>query len=433
MVRIVRVGLIGSVGLAVLAFGGTHPLFFPLVQIVLLGLLLFISIKSRPPEKFLAPALVPAVLVGLVVFQLIPLVSSSDSSRVPISIGPYETSSHFVLLLTYISAFYLTVFLCRQRREQMKLVVALALLAVFEAAYGLVEYLTHLERIFTYERVFPMYAVAGTYINRNHFAGFVEMTLPFALSLAIYRLGAGSREKRETSGTARGLLWLMAAVLVFVSLLFSRSRMGILSGTMSLLVMVVLLATSRKLGRKHGLVLMAGFVLIAVAMAVWIGPDPIVIRYESLGREISRSEGSRWSIWRDTLALIREYPLVGRGVGTFPISYTSVQSGHLSKVVNHAHNDYLEISSDLGILAALLLFGSVFALTVRLGRDCSATKRGSTRAIGLGCVGALVAILLHSLADFNLYIPANALVFAVVSGLAYSTLQSLREESDETL
>jgi O-antigen ligase len=88
--------------------------------------------------------------------------------------------------------------------------------------------------------------------------------------------------------------------------------------------------------------------------------------------------------------------------------------------VNHAHNDYLELASDLGIPAAALFFGSTGALLVRVARKAASSEVSFERAMALGCLGSIAAILLHSLTDFNLYIPANALVFSLILGLAAS-------------
>jgi O-antigen ligase len=95
-----------------------------------------------------------------------------------------------------------------------------------------------------------------------------------------------------------------------------------------------------------------------------------------------------------------------------------VQSTFLGKFVNHAHNDYLEIANDLGIPAAILLFGSIVMLFVRLARKTASAEARFERVVTLGCMGSIAAILLHSLTDFNLYIPANALLFSLVLGLA---------------
>jgi O-antigen ligase len=128
----------------------------------------------------------------------------------------------------------------------------------------------------------------------------------------------------------------------------------------------------------------------------------------------------RLAIWRDTLSLIRAHPLFGTGFGTYVSVYPSVQTTSLALLVDHAHDDYLEILADLGVLGAGLLFGLVLSVPVR-GISAFYTL-GQTREgyLVLGGCGSILAILFHSSSDFNLQIPGNALVFAAILGLVYA-------------
>ncbi len=130
------------------------------------------------------------------------------------------------------------------------------------------------------------------------------------------------------------------------------------------------------------------------------------------------------SIWRDTLTLIHQHPLFGTGLGTFSVAYTSVQSAFLTLLVDHAHCDYLEVVSELGLPGGILVFGSIFWILARAVRRYRKTEDRFEAAVCLGCIGSIAAILVHSVADFNLYIPANALVFTVTLALACKERES---------
>src|SRR5207245_11558153 len=93
--------------------------------------------------------------------------------------------SALLLLVTDVAAVFLTLVLCRNPNAKRLLVFAIVSLGVFEALYGLIQYLTGWQQIFTYVKKYYLEEVTGTYINRNHFAGFLEMTLPFAVALAL--------------------------------------------------------------------------------------------------------------------------------------------------------------------------------------------------------------------------------------------------------
>jgi len=168
--------------------------------------------------------------------------------------APHQTVSHLLLLATYLTVFFLTLVLCRDHKAKKRLVFALVSLAVFEALYGLIQYLTGWQQIFTYVKKYYLEEATGTYINRNHFAGFLEMILPFAVVLALR--GAALLFKNTSSGTATLrkiasrsellslVLWLFLATLLFVALVLSRSRMGIISILVSLVAILALAGTA---------------------------------------------------------------------------------------------------------------------------------------------------------------------------------------------
>ena len=441
MVRIVEIGLISAVVFAVLAFGGTEPLFFSVVQVVLLGLgiLLLVTYGTPRAGKPRLPVAVPLFLVALVLLQIAPLPASVvqlfhstgnplSTSFASMSIAPYETLSYLVLLLTYLAAFYLTILVCQRPNGSRHLIFALLALGTFEACYGLVQYLTGWQQIFTYVKKDNLDRATGTYINPNHYAGLLEMVLPFALAIAFYQFGKVPQARPETAHRMRNffsheesqkfLLWLFLAIILFVALVFSRSRMGIVSAVVSTLLLFTLIATSG-LRRINATLLAALFLSAGISMAIWIGPEPVIARFETLGQEYTAT--GRWPIWQDTLRLIRQHPWLGSGFGTFGVAFPAVQTTFLSMFVNHAHNDYLEFASELGLPTGLFLFGAIFYLLVRSIRRFRIREPRFERAAALGCFGGVVAILLHSLTDFNLQIPANALLFAVVLGLAYAT------------
>jgi O-antigen ligase len=274
------------------------------------------------------------------------------------TIQSYATRTHLLALLACLAVFYLALLVCQTRGGKRRLVFSLLGLGIFEAFYGLIQYLTGFQRIFAYAKKYDLEEATGTYVNRNHYAGLLEMILPFSLALAFYeferlrrREAQSPRRKRKLfagSGFAREVFWVAVAVLLAVALLFSRSRMGILAGLLSSLFVFGLVAISR-LGGRNGLWLAGSFLVLGLTLAVWIGPGPVLQRFQNVGDEYSGQGQDRVTIWKDARGLMRAHPLLGTGFGTFSIAYTSVQTGFLGRFVNHAHNDYLEISSDLGI------------------------------------------------------------------------------------
>jgi O-antigen ligase len=437
---LIQASLIAGLALAVLAFGGTDKVAFAIVQLLFFGTAAFF-VASAPESGFRLSAkliVVPAVLTGIVLLQLCPLpeswlhrlaggkVSPTGVSARYLSFEPHATRDHFLILLACFVAFYFAQIVSQDRRRKKFFIASLVALGTFEAFYGMVQYLTGWQQIFSYVKKFDLEEATGTYINRNHYAGFLEMILPFSLALVFYQyaklrgnpgIRMTFRKLAAKSAFQRLILSLCVAVVLCTALAFSRSRMGILAAASSVLVICALIAISRFHGRMSFL-LAATFIVLSIGLAVWVGPGPIVSRFQNVNDEYSFTGQSRVSIWRDALPLIQHHPWLGTGLGTFPIAFTNGQTAFLGQFVNHAHNDYLEAASDLGVTAALLLFASIVLILAHAVRTFLCDHRDFERVVALGCVGSIVAILLHSFADFNLYIPANALLFSAILGFA---------------
>jgi O-antigen ligase len=442
VLRIAGAGLGIAIWIAVLAFGGASPPFFLLTQVIILGLgILLVSASLRVPLTTIHfPLLAPLFLIALVLLQILPFrvlpglragsmrYVLANHTGYTLSVAPYQTVSHLLLLVTYLTAFYLVLVVCDDSIAKRRLVYALIALGGFEAFYGLVQYLTGWQQIFAYVKKYYLEDATGTYINRNHFAGLLEMVLPFTVALALRLAGNLRRAVQSTEAKGRSLLsavellplvcLLFLALLIFTALVFSRSRMGILSAVASLIA-VLGLAGSSSLSKRTRAVAAGLFLLGVIGIVVWVGSDPVVTRFEILGQEYSQTNQNRISIWRDTLHLIHQHPWLGTGLGTFSVAYTSVQTAFPNLLVDHAHCDYLEVVSELGVPGGILVFASIFWILVRAVRRYRKAEDRFDTAVSLGCIGSVVAILVHSLADFNLYIPANALVFTVTLALAW--------------
>jgi len=442
MTKLAEISLILGLALAVLAFGGAETISFSMVEILLFGTAAWLLATSERSTLLLFKKMVllPAALAGIVLLQVCPLPQSllrffagreipqTNIRRGYLSFEPYATRTHFLILLACFIAFYFAQMVSQDRRRQRFFIGSLVALGTFEAFYGLVQYLSGWQQIFAYVKRFDLEEATGTYINRNHYAGFLEMIVPFSLAWVSYEYakfrgarasGINFRNWIAKSAIQRLVLSLAVSVVLSVALVFSRSRMGILAAASSMLIIFALVVISRFHGRM-GSFLAATFIILSICLAAWIGPGPIVSRFQTVNEEYSLGGQSRLSMWHDALPLIKEHPWLGTGLGTFPIAYTSGQTAFLSQFVNHAHNDYLELAADLGIPAALVLFGSILFILGRAIRSFLTGERDFERIVALGCVGSIVAILLHSFADFNLYIPANALLFSAILGLAIS-------------
>jgi O-antigen ligase len=431
---------------ATLAFGGVQVITYSIVEVVLFALVLLLLWRQTQQGAINLPLPVwPALFVLLVALQIVPLPSllvgylspgrladfhpSVTQAAVPswitLSVYPHETLDALMRLLAYLSAFVLAAYVFDFRRGKSTLLRLLILLGCFEAAHGIVQYVTGWQKIFTYTKKFDLEEATGTFINRNHFAGFLEMVIPFVLAYAFYHFQAwSSRRYSRGSGQASGrgsaeqvLFYVFLLIILVVAVIFSRSRMGILVAVFTIITLALL--AQLRVRRKIWMLGILLFVGCVVGYGLWIGLGPVLARFEMVGEPgYLRIEG-RFAIWRDVLHQIGSFPVLGSGLGTFGVVYRGFQSTLVNLNVDHAHNDYLEFASDTGVIGAALLFLPIFYLLARMVVSFLDDPRRYRRAVTLGCIGSTLAILLHSVTDFNLQIPGNALLFAVILGIGY--------------
>ena len=341
------------------------------------------------------------LFLGLVVFQLLPL--SLIHSLFPASIYFPATKTAFLKVLTYALIFFVFINNIQNERQLHRIVVSIIIIGSFIALYGLIEYLTGHQMIFLYQKKYYTDCVTGTFINRNHFAGYMEMVIPLSLGflLATKVSSGGYLPKKILLGF---LIVIMAGAVIL-----SRSRMGILSLVASLLFMG-LMYWRRKSARKRTLTIVSVMVA-AILVTIWLGLSPVLNRFSLLTEELDFSQG-RLAVWKATISLIKDYPIWGTGLGTFGDIFSRYKPASIQALFSHTHNDYLEFISDTGVVGfSIAIWIGISSLISSFRRNCP------IRSICLGGLAAMVAMLIHSFADFNLHIPANALLLVIIISL----------------
>lgn len=344
------------------------------------------------------------------------------SGGATISVLPFETESAWLLLVAAIAVFLATRLLGTQQQRQ--LLWILLGVAAFQVTLGLMQYGAGSGPLYLgMDHAFGN--AVGTYTNRNHLAGLVEMVLPITLALLVFSIGR--REKRERAHWRRQIAFLGSlrgqaaigygalALLLLIGVVFTRSRAGI-----ALTMLGILLATfafSRRIGGNNVYGLTGTVVASAVGIAIVIGLAPVLDRFTMTGAV----ENARWSIFSATLTGIGHFFPVGSGPGNYPDAFLAFQPLELGRwFINHAHNDYLEWLFEGGILAAALIL-LLFGLYLRQWRRVWAPGTWSRmHFIQVGAGIGLLLLALHGLVDFNLHIPANIVYFAFLAGIFFS-------------
>ncbi len=260
-------------------------------------------------------------------------------------------------------------------------------------------------------------AVAGTYTNRDHFAGLLELVFPFALlqGFAALQRGNGNVPRMRPAFCACSLFGL--SVLLFLAIAHSLSRMGFIVVLLELLL-VWLLGFRSWLSRPRRWPLVAGVAAVVILVCVFLSPEQLSARFSTISSHSETSREIRASVWKDTLPLIAEYPILGCGLGGFESVFPKHQSVANGYAVEFVHNDYLQYLVELGIAGFSLLAAIIAILFCQTVRSTLHASDPDRRLILLASTAAFSGILLHSFVDFNMYIPANMLTFSWVAGIA---------------
>ena len=321
------------------------------------------------------------------------------------------TYTHLLLYASYgMLIFVVTQTLRRSSQFELLAKVATAYGAVV-ASFAVLQGLAPNGKLYWIRALEQGGSIYGPYVNRNHYAGLMEMLTPFPLVLAATRMTDGNRKV-----AVAGIAALMAA-----SIFLSGSRGGMVAFVAQMIVLGVLLIRKRDSGWKQPLML-GGFLAVVIVFLVWMGGNELTRRLASIHSEAREeiSGGVRVSIDRDCLRMLIRRPLLGWGLGTFPIVYPEFRSFYTTFFVNQAHNDYLQLLVETGVAGfsiAVWFLVLVFRRAARKLKNWTENASGTmTVAALLGCIG----ILVHSLLDFNLQIPANAALFYVLCALAAS-------------
>jgi len=301
----------------------------------------------------------------------------------------------------------------RLRAISLTIIIFGFLLAVF----GLIQYLTtDGTRVYWFRQLTQSQAF-GPFINRHHFAGYMELTI--ALPLGLLFSGAIENYKRP--------VYIFAIATMGVALIMTNSRGGIIALAAEILFLVVIagpgLPHSRhqpRDGRMRAAVLRAGlaFALIAalVGGAFLIGGSEVFTRLLGTPSAADPTSG-RTHFWAVTLDVIKAYPLVGSGLGSLGVIYTRYDSNNGLLRLEQAHNDYLQTLSDGGIIGGALGLAFIVIL-FRQGFARRETDDKFRRGVATGALAGCFAVLIHSFFDFTLHTTANALVFLILATLA---------------
>ena len=341
-----------------------------------------------------------------------------------VSVAPESTRMALLLGCALVAAFVLVLLLVDSRERVLFTARVMVWCGVFQAFFAGAMMMSDIEQISLLDKTFVRNVATGTFINRNHLAGFLEMNLAIGIGMLVAQLhrypAANWREfMRRTIDTIlsrKFRLRLYLAIMV-IALVLTRSRMGNSAFFFSLLICGALGMVLQRRVTRNTIIFFVSLLLIDMyIVGSWFGVNEVVERLQNT----TLAGDHRDEVAIDSFVMWRDHFWAGTGADTFFQAY--VDGGYMSPeslYYRHAHNDYLEIGTGFGFIGFVLLGTAVLA---SLWQALQAQRRRSSRVMqGLGFASAMgiTSILIHSFADFNLHIPANSLWFMVLLAFAW--------------
>jgi O-antigen ligase len=431
--RFIVLALCLSVVLSALAFGTVHSWSLALFQAGA-GLVVVAwaadAWRTRRLRLSLNPLQLPLLgLVALGVVQLLPLGAPPPEAGAPgagaarsLSFDPFTTRLVVVQIASLLVYFAAALAFVDSPRRLRLLARAFIIFGFALALFSMAQYFVSPDKIFGVRETTQSLGF-GPFINRHHFAGYMELLL--ALPLGFLFGGALERDKR--------FIYAFLSLIMALALVLTNSRGGMLSLAAEIMFILVVSAGVRRRGTDEGreeeargvrlrrvvVRAAAGFVLIAALFlgAIFFGGEGALARLVGTVNANDPTTG-RVEFWRATVHMIHDQPLAGVGLGAFGVAYNRYdQSNGRVYRLEQAHNDYLQIVSDAGVVGALLALAFV-ALLFRAGFRRMESRDAQRRGVALGAITGCFAVLVHSFFDFTLHTTANALLFLMLAALA---------------
>jgi O-antigen ligase len=394
--------LIGLLLLAPLAFGAVEVWSAAILEIasaILISIWALRQVKTGTLILTGNPVFLPMCAFGVVV--LLQVISGASGYR-------HATSSAFMLYAAYACACFLITQTLTRTTHVQYIAAALTSFGTCVALFAVLQSLSSNGKIYWLRT--PRFGgwIYGPYVNHNHYAGLMEMLAPIPLVFAFSKYAHGRKR------------WIAAAAAAFMgaTIFLSGSRGGMAAYALQIALFFWFLFRERA---RNGVALVLGaFLLVALVPVAWVGGSEVTERIATVASNKQTEVGSdiRFAIDRDSLHMFAKRPVLGWGLGTFADVYPQFRSFYTNQLVNRAHNDYLELLTGTGILGfgiGIWFLAATLRPAIRKARSWSGDVNG---AVALAVLLGISGILVHSFVDFNLQIPANAILFYVLCTIA---------------
>ena len=399
-----------------LAFGAVRTLEFVAIQsltmLVILLWVLRLWLISRP--IFFWPPIAWVVL-AFVIYAI-----------VRYRLAPIEYVARFELIKVLVYAFLFWAILNNLNRQESIQLIGLTLIGIafVQSAFAIYQFVTHADKIWTVIKPEGyLLRGSGTYINPNNFAGYVELILPLGLAYALI----------GRFNLAGKVVLIYASVTIVIGIGVSLSRGSWIASGLMFVVFFCVLIFQRDF-RLRSIVVLS--LLLVVGIGVVAKAQSSQQRFKQLFPTNKVEDDDRFRYWESAIQIWKEDVWLGAGPGHYDYRFRKYRAPDIQGRPQYAHNDYLNTLADwgvvgLGLIAVFLLtFGvSVFKTWRFVQRSANdlGTKTSNKAAFVLGGSLGLLALVFHSVVDFNMHIPANAITALALVALVTTYLRFATE------
>jgi O-antigen ligase len=257
---------------------------------------------------------------------------------------------------------------------------------------------------------------AGPLVSRNHYAAWIVLAWPLTVGY-LFAHGRSHWQQRRVRkavlilSDTRAFWLVLSAAMMIASLLVTQSRAGAIG--LAAAVLTLGLLVWRRTGAAGRVSLVGFFILVSLAVSLWATPDALLIRFD---RAWSGPDGGRPDIWAQTMAVVRAFPLTGIGLGTFDVVMPAYQTGSFVTLLNHAHNQYLHLFAEGGLLLAVPLAGAAVSFAILAWRRVRQDQTASVH-VRQGALAGLAGLAALSVFEVALLTPAVVFLAAVSAGI----------------
>jgi len=444
-----------------IAFGTVEEWSYTVIELssFISFLFLLLNIKKCGVNSiYKVPGIIPLIfLLIYVIFQIIPIpiwiaklispttvriyeetIGEVESIKwVSLSINKKATLIEFFRLTAYVVFYITAVEIFTDREYLKKIITIISIFFPILSLFSIIQYILFNGKIYWFRPLTQGGTPFGPYVNRNHYAFIMAIIFPIFVSLFLYykpsiRFYSLKEKIVEIFNQYRTNIHILigfSCIIIGTSVFLSLSRGGIISLCISMVFFGILFFkfTERK---KTGWLIIIISILIGVSVG-WFGFEPIINRFKALlSTDLSLTQ--RLIIWKDSIKIIKDFPLTGTGIGTYVYIYPAYRSLSEKTIVYHAHNDYIESAVEGGFIGFFLFI--IFMLSVILSsfKNFIHRKDKYCRYLYIGAISGIVSATIHSFVDFNLHIGANKLYLFFITSLLVSFANTRIKTSQKT-